>query len=249
MMIYMKQRKKNLMKYLNKKFITAVGLTCILLVINLAKADIDNENNLIIKAENGDKVAQYHLANLLLSKNVDGKYNDKIFYWYQQSAEQGYAEAEFALSVIYSERSNFPQLLFWLEKAAKQNHAKAQYELGINYRFGFGVEADSSKALYFLEKSAQQDYIPAQVELGNLYLTTGGLGSDLDNYKKGIYWYEKAAQKNNAFAQLNLGIIQMAQSNYQQALLWLNQACKNDLTDACQLASKIKTKKIRSKNR
>ena len=241
-MIYMKQRKKNLMKYLNKKFIKAVFITCIFWAISLAKAASSNENNLIIKAANGDKVAQYHLANLLLSKNVDGKYNDKIFYWYQQSAEQGYAEAEFALSVIYSERSNFPQLLFWLEKAAKQNHAKAQYELGINYRFGFDVKSDSSKALYFLEKSAQQDYIPAQVELGNLYLTTGGLGSDLDSYKKGVYWYEKAAQKNNAFAQLNLGIIQMAQSNYQQALLWLNQACNNDLTDACRLASEIMTK-------
>ena len=230
------------MKYLNKKFITAVGLTCILLVINLAKADIDNENNLIIKAENGDKVAQYHLANLLLSKNVDGKYNDKIFYWYQQSAEQGYAEAEFALSVIYSERGDSQQSLIWLEKAAKQNHTKSQYELGIDYLFGFGVEVDNSKALYFLEKSAEQDYIPAQVELGNLYLTTSGLGSDLDNYKKGLYWYKKAAEKNNGFAQLNLGIIEMAQSNYQQALLWLNQACNNDLTDACRLASEIMTK-------
>ena len=73
------------------------------------------------------------------------------------------------------------------------------------------------------------------------------MGSDLDSYKKGVYWYEKAAQKNNAFAQLNLGIIQMAQSNYQQALLWLNQACNNDLTDACRLASEIMTK-IASKN-
>ena len=121
----------------------------------------------------------------------------------------GYVEAEFALSVIYSERGDSEKSFIWLEKAAKQNHAKAQYELGINYRFGFDVKSDSSKALYFLEKSAQQDYIPAQVELGNLYLTTSGLGSDLDNYKKELYWYKKSAQKNNAFAQLNLGIIQM----------------------------------------
>ena len=230
------------MKYLNKKLINAVFITCIFWAISLAKAASSNENNLIIKAANGDKIAQYHLANLLLSKNVDEKYNDKIFYWYQQSAEQGYAEAEFALSVIYSERGDSQQSLIWLEKAAKQNHTKSQYKLGIDYLFGFGVEVDNSKALYFLEKSAEQDYIPAQVELGNLYLTTSGLGSDLDNYKKGLYWYKKAAEKNNAFAQLNLGIIEMAQSNYQQALLWLNQACKNDLTDACRLASEIMTK-------
>ena len=238
----MKLRKKNLMKYLNKKLINAVFITCIFWAISLAKAASSNENNLIIKAANGDKIAQYHLANLLLSKNVDEKYNDKIFYWYQQSAEQGYAEAEFALSVIYSERGDSQQSLIWLEKAAKQNHTKSQYKLGIDYLFGFGVEVDNSKALYFLEKSAEQDYIPAQVELGNLYLTTSVLGSDLDNYKKGLYWYKKAAEKNNGFAQLNLGIIEMAQSNYQQALLWLNQACNNDLTDACRLASEIMTK-------
>ena len=231
------------MKYLNKKLINAVFITCIFWAISLAKAASSNENNLIIKAANGDKIAQYHLANLLLSKNVDEKYNDKIFYWYQQSAEQGYAEAEFALSVIYSERGDSQQSLIWLEKAAKQNHTKSQYQLGINYLFGFDdVEVDRSKALYFLEKSAEQDYIPAQVELGNLYLTTSVLGSDLDNYKKGLYWYKKAAEKNNGFAQLNLGIIEMAQSNYQQALLWLNQACNNDLTDACRLASEIMTK-------
>ena len=231
------------MKYLNKKLINAVFITCIFWAISLAKAASSNENNLIIKAANGDKIAQYHLANLLLSKNVDEKYNNKIFYWYQQSAEQGYAEAEFALSVIYSERGDSQQSLIWLEKAAKQNHTKSQYQLGINYLFGFDdVEVDRSKALYFLEKSAEQDYIPAQVELGNLYLTTSVLGSDLDNYKKGLYWYKKAAEKNNGFAQLNLGIIEMAQSNYQQALLWLNQACNNDLTDACRLASEIMTK-------
>ena len=231
------------MKYLNKKFINAVFITCIFWAISLAKAASSNENNLIIKAANEDKIAQYHLANLLLSKNVDEKYNDKIFYWYQQSAEQGYAEAEFALSVIYSERGDSQQSLIWLEKAAKQNHTKSQYKLGINYLFGFDdVDVDRSKALYFLEKSAEQDYIPAQVELGNLYLTTSVLGSDLDNYKKGLYWYKKAAEKNNGFAQLNLGIIEMAQSNYQQALLWLNQACNNDLTDACRLASEIMTK-------
>lgn len=243
----MKLRKKNLMKYLNKKLINAVLFTCIFWAISFAKAASSNENNLIIKAANGDKIAQYHLANLLLSKNVDEKYNDKIFYWYQQSAEQGYAEAEFALSIIYSERGDSQQSLIWLEKAAKQNHTKSQYKLGIDYLFGFGVEVDNSKALYFLEKSAEQDYIPAQVELGNLYLTTSGLGSDLDNYKKGLYWYKKAAEKNNAFAQLNLGIIEMAQSNYQQALLWLNQACNNDLTDACRLASEIMTKIVSKK--
>ncbi|MFQ1007763.1 SEL1-like repeat protein [Gilliamella apicola] len=40
-------------------------------------------------------------------------------------------------------------MFIWLEKAAKQNYTKSQYKLSINYLFGFGVEADRSKALYF----------------------------------------------------------------------------------------------------
>ncbi|OCG17316.1 tetratricopeptide repeat protein [Gilliamella sp. WF3-4] len=207
---------------------------------NILTADT-NKNNLIIQAENGDKIAQYSLANLLLSQNIDKKYNDKVFYWYQQSAQQGYAEAQFALAIIYEELGNDEQAIIWLEKAAKQNHVQSQYSLGVNYRFGFWrVKPDSSKSLYWLTKAAQQDYTAAQVELGNLYLTSSGIDTD---YKKGLYWYKKAAEKNNAFAQLNLGIIEMAQSNYKQAFFWLNQACKNNLTDACHLASTIKKKK------
>jgi uncharacterized protein len=207
---------------------------------NILTADT-NKNNLIIQAENGDKIAQYSLANLLLSKNFDKKYNDKVFYWYQQSAQQGYAEAQFALAIIYEELGNDEQAIIWLEKAAKQNHVQSQYSLGVNYRFGFWrVKPNSSKSLYWLTKAAQQDYTAAQVELGNLYLTSSGIDTD---YKKGLYWYKKAAEKNNAFAQLNLGIIEMAQSNYKQAFFWLNQACKNNLTDACHLASTIKVKK------
>jgi uncharacterized protein len=207
---------------------------------NILTADT-NKNNLIIQAENGDKIAQYSLANLLLSQNIDKKYNDKVFYWYQQSAQQGYAEAQFALAIIYEELGNDEQAIIWLEKAAKQNHVQSQYSLGVNYRFGFWrVKPDSSKSLYWLTKAAQQDYTAAQVELGNLYLTSSGIDTD---YKKGLYWYKKAAEKNNAFAQLNLGIIEMAQSNYKQAFFWLNQACKNNLTDACHLASTIKVKK------
>lgn len=215
-------------------------LSFILCNSNISTANA-NKNNLIIQAENGDKIAQYSLANLLLSQNVDKKYDDKIFYWYQQSAQQGYAEAQFALAIIYEELDNNAQAIIWLEKAAKQNHVQSQYSLGINYRFGFwSVKPDSSKSLYWLTKAAQQDYTAAQVELGNLYLTSSEIDTD---YKKGLYWYKKAAEKNNAFAQLNLGLIEMAQSNYKQALFWLNQACKNNLTDGCHLVSTVKLKK------
>jgi TPR repeat protein len=240
-MIYMKQNRKNLMKYLNKKLALVIMLFFMLCNVNSVMAD-SNKDDLIQQAKSGDKVAQYSLANLLLAQSIDKeKYDDEVVYWYKQSAQQGYAEAQFALAIIYEELGNDEQAIIWLEKAAKQNHVQSQYSLGVNYRFGFWrVKPDSSKSLYWLTKAAQQDYTAAQVELGNLYLTSSEIDTD---YKKGLYWYKKAAEKNNAFAQLNLGLIEMAQSNYKQAFFWLNQACKNNLTDACHLASTIKVKK------
>jgi uncharacterized protein len=236
----MKQRKWKLMKYLSKKLALIIMLSFILCNSNILTAN-DNKNNLIMQAENGDKIAQYSLANLLLSQSVDEKYDDKVFYWYQQSAQQGYAQAQFALAILYEEKDNNEQAIIWLEKAAKQNHVQSQYSLGVNYRFGFlGVKLDNSKALYWLTKAAKQGYTAAQVELGNLYLTSSEIDPD---YKKGIDWYKKAAEANNPFAQLNLGIIEKAQSNYKTALLWFERACKNNLTDGCQLASEMIAKK------
>lgn len=236
----MKQRKWKLMKYLSKKLALIIMLSFILCNSNILTANA-NKNNLIIQAENGDKIAQYSLANLLLSQSVDEKYDDKVFYWYQQSAQQGYAQAQFALAILYEEKDNNEQAIIWLEKAAKQNHVQSQYSLGVNYRFGFlGVKLDNSKALYWLTKAAKQGYTAAQVELGNLYLTSSEIDPD---YKKGIDWYKKAAEANNPFAQLNLGIIEKAQSNYKTALLWFERACKNNLTDGCQLASEMIAKK------
>jgi uncharacterized protein len=228
------------MKYLSKKLALIIMLSFILCNSNILTAN-DNKNNLIMQAENGDKIAQYSLANLLLSQSVDEKYDDKVFYWYQQSAQQGYAQAQFALAILYEEKDNNEQAIIWLEKAAKQNHVQSQYSLGVNYRFGFlGVKLDNSKALYWLTKAAKQGYTAAQVELGNLYLTSSEIDPD---YKKGIDWYKKAAEANNPFAQLNLGIIEKAQSNYKTALLWFERACKNNLTDGCQLASEMIAKK------
>lgn len=243
MMIYMKMRKLNFMKYPNKKLIFIIMFSLMLWKSNIVVADSVIENSLISQAKNGDKFAQYSLANLLLSQHTNMKYNDKVFYWYQLSAQQGYAEAQFALAILYEELDNKEQAIIWLEKAAKQNHVQSQYLLGVNYRFGFwGLEHDSTKALYWLTKAANQGYTAAQIELGNLYLTNSEIDT-YEDYEKGINWYKKAAKANNPFAQLNLGIIEKAQSNYKIALLWFERACKNNLTDGCLLASEMIVKK------
>jgi TPR repeat protein len=225
-------------KYLSKKLTLVIMLFFMLCNVNSVMAD-SNKDDLIKQAKNGDKVAQYTLANLLFAQRIDKeKYDDEVIYWYKQSAQQGYVKAQFALAMVYKELDNYKEVINWLEKAAEQNHAQAQYYLGVEYRSGFWIHYDHTKAKHWLMKAAKQGYTPAQVELGNLYLTShvAEVGGN-EGYKKAIYWYQKAAEANDPYAQLNLGLIEKESSNYKQALYWFKRACKHNFNDACQLAT------------
>jgi TPR repeat protein len=242
-MIYMKQNRKNLMKYLNKNLALVIMLFFMLCNVNSVMAD-SNKDDLIQQAKSGDKVAQYSLANLLFAQSIDKeKYDDEVVYWYKQSADQGYAKAQFALAMVYRRLKKYGEVIDWLKKAAEQNHVQAQYYLWVEYQFGFSVDYDKYdkiEARHWLIKAAEQGYTPAQVELGNLYLIEA---NDNARYEKAIYWYKKAAEANDPYAQLNLGLIEKESLNYNQALYWFKSACKNNFNDACHLASTIKVKK------
>jgi TPR repeat protein len=61
-------------------------------------------------------------------------------------AEQGNAEAQFRLGLIYREGKGVAQddkqATDWLNKAAEQGHVEAQENLGLSYAKGLGVEPD-----------------------------------------------------------------------------------------------------------
>ncbi|GHV86846.1 hypothetical protein AGMMS50255_1420 [Spirochaetia bacterium] len=89
-------------------------------------------------AEAGDPVAQYNLA-IAYDDGWDVKENKpQAFEWYQKSAENGIAEAQYALGQIYSDK----------------------------YADAFGIAADSDKSLYWVKKAADQGHEGAKEELG-----------------------------------------------------------------------------------
>jgi TPR repeat protein len=61
-------------------------------------------------------------------------------------AEQGNADAQFRLGLMYREGKGVPQddkqATAWLSKAAEQGHVEAQENLGLSYAKGLGVERD-----------------------------------------------------------------------------------------------------------
>ena len=137
---------------------------------------------------------------------------------YEQSADMGYADAQFRLGYFYfyeyyhenynemeKERINGLELLI---KAANQGHVKAQDELGLIYLDGYGwvdepiVGQDYTKALEYFTKAANQGYASAQTSLGYCYEKGYGVKQD---YKKAVEYYKIAAEKGDAFGQYHLG--------------------------------------------
>lgn len=73
-------------------------------------------------------------------------------------AEQGDAEAQYNLGVIYALgnkdiRKDDAEALKWLKSAADQGYAEAQYRLGVMYVTGIGVNLDRSQALDWFRKA------------------------------------------------------------------------------------------------
>ncbi|MCU0940680.1 MAG: sel1 repeat family protein, partial [Burkholderiaceae bacterium] len=82
--------------------------------------------------------------------------------WIQRAADQGYADAQYALGAVHhagrGALQSFPVAVKWFELAAQQNHADAQYSLGVMYRTGQGVPVDKSKAYIWFNLSAAQGH-------------------------------------------------------------------------------------------
>ena len=65
-------------------------------------------------------------------------------------AEQGDAEAQFSLGVMYATGEGIfkddAEAVRWYRLAAKQGHASAQFNLGVRYANGAGVPEDDAEA-------------------------------------------------------------------------------------------------------
>ena len=70
--------------------------------------------------------------------------------WYRKAADQGRADAQFNLALMYANGQGVPQdhaeAMTWYRKAAEQGDAAAQLNLGVMYHVGQGVPQDYVQA-------------------------------------------------------------------------------------------------------
>ena len=101
---------------------------------------------------------------------------------FRSVAEQGDADAQFALGFMYRNGQGVPedfhQAVLWYRKAAEQGSARAQYYLGLMYDYGEGVLEDDARAVVLYRQAAEQDHAEAQHYLGLMYDYGEGVPED-----------------------------------------------------------------------
>jgi len=153
-------------------------------------------------------------------------------------AEQGEAEAQYNLGVLYDKGQGVPQddtkAVRWYRLAAGQGNSAAQFNLGVMYANGQGVPQDDGEALRWYRLAAEQGKASAQNNLGVMYNFGQGVPQD-DG--EALRWYRLAAEQGKASAQNNLGVSyakgQGVLQDYVQAHMWYNlAAAQNQESDA-----------------
>lgn len=130
----------------------------------------------------------------------------------QESANLGYARAEFYLGYVYyygdesfKIKPDKAKGLKWIRKAAHNNLNYAQVELAVILLEDDNLQENNQEALDWLKKAG--DYYAAQRTLGIYYERGIGVPVDL---KQAVIHYQKAAEQEDAQAQYNLALIYLA---------------------------------------
>ncbi len=123
-------------------------------------------------------------------------------------AEQGQADAQFFLGLMYASGQGVPQdykeAVKWYSLAAEKGQADAQFFLGGMYDKGEGVPQDYKEAVKWYRLAAGQGDSDAQFFLGLMYEYGQGVPQD---YKEAVKWYRLAATHGYGAAQNRLGVM------------------------------------------
>ena len=122
-------------------------------------------------------------------------------------AEQGIAEAQYNLGLMYAAGEGVPkddaEAVKWFRKAAEQGVALAQHNVGAMYANGRGVPKDDVEAVKWFRKAAEQGFVESQLTMGFMYANGKGVPKDS---VEAVRWYRMAAAQGHVEAQFNLGL-------------------------------------------
>ena len=143
--------------------------------MNDSNNTLNNFNQYLNAAEQGDAEAQNFLAKCYSTGDGVDKDYKLGAYWFAKSAEQGNAYGQNGLGICYYNGQGVVKdnemAVYWLSLSANQGFAKAQYNLGNCYYKGEGIVKDCEKASVD-ELKMQNSYF-----INSLYRDTDETGS------------------------------------------------------------------------
>ena len=155
-------------------------------------------------------------------------------------AEQGNAQARYALGSMYYKGEGVPQdfaeAMKWLRQAADQGNAPAQGALGSMYYRGEGVPQDYAEAMKWYREAAEQGNAFAQNFLGYMYQEGIGVSQD---YVMAYMWFNLATLR---FTASQKGGREKAIGNRVHVAFYMSHA---QIAEAQKLAREWKPKKER----
>lgn len=210
--------------------ITAHANTCSELVETNSKSAIAICQNELAQNPNNAELQFYLGTAYYLEENYT-----QAIEWYTKSANQGYAEAQNDLGMMYRDgrgiTQDYTKAHELFVKSSNQGLDLAEYNLGVMYYFGMGIKQDEIHALEWFTKSANQGFANAQFGLGMIYYLK-------QDYTNALEWFTKSAEQEHFHAQAHLGMMYNnghgIPKNPDTAKYWFAKACENGYTKACQ---------------
>ena len=140
----------------------------------------------------------------------------EAFRLFRLSAEQGDAEAQFNLGLMYYIGKGCPkdykETVKWTRLSAEQGFAKAQHYLGEIYDRGQGVPQNYKEAVKWYRLSAEQGIAFAQHDLGKMYSEGKGV---LQDYVLAHMWFNLSNSNGFSYAERNRDRVENKMSKQQ----------------------------------
>lgn len=162
-------------------------------------------------AEAGQPEAQFNWGQTLVSKKPGPEGLKEALPFYEKSADQGIADALYAVAQIYNSVSDIPEekkakKREFMERAAKAGFDTAQVDLGIWLVNGTGGERDFDAGFKWLKRAADKGNVVAQNKVAHLYIQALGTRPDPIEAVKYYVLSRRAGLKDPALEDFYLGI-------------------------------------------
>lgn len=134
-------------------------------------------------ADAGHPLAQFNYGQILVDDDPGADGLMKALPYFEKSARQGIADAQYALAQIYInsagvEPEKREDARYWLRRAALAGYDTAQLDMGVWLIDGIGGEVDYEDGFAWMQRAANGGNVLAQNKLAHLYINAIGTRPD-----------------------------------------------------------------------